>query len=451
MKVHFVGVGGAGMSALAQIRALSGDVVTGSDRLADRGGLGETGRRLEAAGIKIFAQDGSGLAKDTGRVVISTAIETDNPDLKRAEELGLPVVHRAEELAELAASRRTVAVAGTSGKSTVTAMIFHILEAAGLGSSLAAGAPLPSLRRRGLLGNAWRGTSDLLVIEADESDGTLTRYKPSLGVLLNISKDHKDLAELFDLFRQFRAHSARLVVNADAPGLSEFIPGSLTFGFSAGDLRGRELKLSADACRFEVEGVPFNIPAPGRHNAENALAAAAACRELGVTLAQSAAALQGFEGVGRRFEVLGRARGVEVIDDFARNPEKLRAAFAAARLRARRLLAVFQLHGFAPARFMKKEFLEALSDSLTPEDVLWLPEIYYAGGTAAKDISAKDYAQALSAKGRDARYAAAREEIAGAICAEAKPGDLVLVMGARDPSLGDFAADILSRLKEGSS
>ncbi len=434
------------MSALAQLRAFAGDAVTGSDRLADQSGLGPERARLEAAGIKIFPQDGSGLAAGTERVVVSTAIERDNRDLARAAELGAPVVHRADELAELAARHRTVAIAGTSGKSTVTAMTWHILQETNREPSLATGANLLSLRKRGLVGNAWKGESDLLVMEADESDGTLTRYAAEVGVLLNISKDHKELAELESLFRTFREKSRRFVACADASALAGFWKGSRTYGFSAGDLRGSGLELTRDASTFVVADATVRVPAPGLHNAENALAAIAACEALGVPVADAAAALGTFGGVGRRFEVVGAARGVEVIDDFAHNPEKVRAVLAAARLRARRVLAVFQLHGFAPARFLKDEFLSAFTDSLGPDDRLWLPDIYYVGGTAAKDVSAADYADTLTRRGRWARNVGSRAEIARQIAVEARAGDVVLVLGARDPSLSGFAADILKGL-----
>ncbi len=445
--IHFVGVAGTGMSALAQLRAMAGETVTGSDRLADREALGDAGRRLASAGIRLFAQDGSAVSRATARVVVSTAIEKDNLDLRRASELGVPVVHRADELAALAASQRCLAVAGTSGKSTVTAMVFHILSRAGRDPSLVAGANLPELRRRGLVGNAWRGGSDLLVIEADESDGTLTRYQPWLGLLLNVSKDHKEMPELLSLFGAFRSRSARFVVSADEPELSAFQKGAATFGFSGGDLRGEGLELSASGSSFRAGGASFRLRVPGAHNAQNALAAAAACRETGVFPAESAAALETFEGVGRRFELVGEAGGVRVIDDFAHNPQKVRAALAAAGLGARRVLAVFQLHGFAPARFLKNEFVEAFSEGLRPQDILWLPEIYYAGGTASKDVSARDYVAPIAARGRIVRYAAARDSIIPELGTEARPGDLVLVMGARDPSLGDFAARILKELE----
>lgn len=446
-RVHFTAVAGSGMSALAQIRALAGDRVTGSDRLNDRGQLGEMKRRLEAAGIGFFPQDGGGIDKDTARVVASTAVEDDNADLAKARALGVKIVHRADELASLAQSHRTVAVAGTSGKSTVTAMIFHILEAAGKEPSLANGATVPALKRRGLVGNAWGGKSDLLVMEADESDGTLVRYSPALGVLLNVSKDHKEVAELLGLFRTFKKQSEAFVVSADAPGLEEFHPGALTYGFHAGELRGSEPVVDAESSRFTASGVDFRVPVPGRYNADNALAAAAAAQALGVDLRASAAALASYETVGRRFESLGSARGVEVIDDFAHNPDKVKAAIAAARLRAKRVLAVFQLHGFAPARFMKSEFIAAFTEALRPEDALWLPDVYYVGGTAAKDISSRDYAEALTKAGRRAFHAPERARLPEVIAAEARERDLVLVMGARDPSLSDLAAAILARLK----
>lgn len=445
-RLHFTGVCGTGMSALAQFEALRGRTVTGSDRSADRGESADAVARLASVGVRLTPQDGSGVTADS-LVVVSTAIEDDNKDIARAKALGAKIVHRADFLAGLAAERRTVAVAGTSGKSTVTGMLFEILEAAGLSPSLISGANLPALRAKGLVGNAWVGKSDLLVIEADESDGTLTRYSPELGLLLNVSKDHKELSELLELFRTFRGRCKRFVVNADAHGLDEFLPGSATFGFRSGDLRGADLHVHPHGSRFTAGGAAFELSIPGAYNAENALAAAAAAQALGAPLTAAAKALKDFRGVGRRFSIVGTARGVEVVDDFAHNPEKVRAVLGAAHLRSQRVHAVFQLHGFAPARFMKAEFLDAFAECLRPGDVLWLPDIYYVGGTAAKDVSSKDYADALTARGTLAFAEPDRAKIADGIAKTAREGDLVLVMGARDPSLSDFAARILETLR----
>lgn len=425
-KVHFIGAAGFGVSALAQFHVMGGGTATGSDRAFDGGASAELRAKLEKLGIVVFPQDGSALDGTHAYAVASTAIEKDNKDLERARALGLRLIHRADALSAYVAAHKTIAVAGTSGKSTVVAMIFEILEAAGLSPSVITGGALTSLERRGLVGNAFRGTSNWLVVESDESDGTLVRYRPWLGVYLNVSKDHQDLAELERLFAVFRGNS--------------------TEWLDASALKAGRVELGPAGSRFSYDGQDFVLPVSGLYNVENALAAIAAARRAGVSLADCAKALAGFQGVSRRFERVGASRGVEVVDDFAHNPAKVAAALAAAHLRAPRVLAVFQLHGFAPARFMKTEFLDAFAAGLGPDDVLWLPEIFYAGGTAAKDISAADYARELKARGKDVRFSADRAAIPGDAAREARPGDLILLMGARDPSLSRFARDLLAAL-----
>lgn len=440
-----MGVCGSGMSALAQHRAMGGAAVTGSDRLLDRGETADVKKALEALGVAVFPQDGSGLSAGTSECIVSTAIEADNPDLLKAKSLGVSIVHRADALAREVAAADCVAVAGTSGKSTVTAMVFEILRSAGRDPSVITGAGVSSLTRQGFLGNAWRGKGPL-AIEADESDGTLPKYAPRWGLLLNVGKDHKEVPELMALFSAFRSRSATAVVNADVPLFKDLLPGAATFGFESGALRGSDLAFDGRGCSFTAEGVRFELTHPGRHNAENALAAAAACREAGVPLQVAAEALRSFAGVSRRFEPLGTAAGVEVVDDYAHNPDKVRAVLAAAKARAGRVLAVFQPHGFAPTRFLKAEFVTAFAEALGPSDRLWVTGIYYVGGTAAKDVSGADIAVPVSARGRTAAYASDRETAADEIAADARPGDLVLVLGARDPSLPEFARGILRRL-----
>ncbi len=445
--IHFVGVAGSGMSALAQFHLMGGGRATGSDRSFDRGENRAVREKLEALGLRVFPQDASAfLHHGPDHVVASGAVEETIPDLARAKELGIPVRHRADELSAHVEAFRSAAIAGTSGKSTVVGMLFEILEGAGLDPSIITGGELASLKTRGLIGNAWRGKSPRLVVEADESDGTLTRHRPEIGVLLNISKDHKDIPELERLFSEFQSHSKTFLA-ADTPGLAKFLGGALTFGFERGDFRAEKLALGPEGAHFEVEGIPFSIPWPGFHNAENALAATAAARACGVPLEAAAKALKNFSGIARRFELVGRAGGVEVVDDYAHNPAKVAAALAAARLRGKRVLAVFQLHGYFPARFMRKEFIEAFAAGLRPEDRLWMPPIYYAGGTVDKDVSAEDFVRRIAALGRRADFAAERRELPGALAREAGPGDLILVMGARDPSLAGFAREVLEALQ----
>lgn len=442
---HFTGIGGFGMSALAQMRAMAGLPVTGSDRDFDSGRNPETRAALERLGIRIFPQDGSGAAARPAKVVASTAVEGSNPDLARAAELGVPVIHRSELLAEHVNSARTVAVAGTSGKSTVAAMIFGILEYAGLNPSVITGGALLSLKERGLLGNAFTGGDGPLVVEADESDGTAVRYRPALGVLLNITRDHKEVAELRGIFSAFAGNCGEMIACADDPEAAAIRPAAGFFGRAAASPAFSDPRPGLFESRFRLGGVDFTVPAPGDYSIDNAVAAAAACSRLGVGLETCAAALAGFKGVARRFNVVGRAGGVTVIDDFAHNPAKIAAVLSALRLRPEgRVLAVFQPHGFAPARLMRGELPGVLSASLAAGDEVFFPDIYYAGGTVAKDISSADLAADAAAAGLRARHLPERGRVADELAAAARPGDIIIVMGARDPGLPDLARDILA-------
>lgn len=447
-RFHYAGVAGSGMSALAQFQALSGGRATGSDRALDRGGAPAIRAALERAGVALMPQDGSGIAADTDALIVSTAVEDTVPDVGAARAAGVPIFHRSELLAALVAAHRTIAVAGTSGKSTVVAMIFELLRGAGRDPSLITGGDLLTLAGAGYLGNAWAGRSDLLVVEADESDGSLVRYEPAIGVVLNLEKDHKAESEVVAMFETFRRRTRAGFVVGEGENLGGMRGGALVFGFgAAAEVRAEEVALAADGSDFSIAGTRFHVPVPGRHNVENALAALAACRAAGLDIATLAAPLAAFRGVGRRFQVLGAARGVTVVDDFAHNPAKIRAALATARLRRpRRVLAVYQPHGFGPTRFLRHDLVAAFADSLSGADRLWFLEIFYAGGTATKDISSSDLAAELGGRGQAAAVAADRETLVAEIAAAAAPGDLVLVMGARDPSLPELGRRILARL-----
>jgi UDP-N-acetylmuramate--alanine ligase len=216
-NVHFTGIFGTGMSALAQYLRFQGIVVSGSDRLLDSEDTASMRRSLEELGCTIVSQDGSGVSADTDAVCISTAIEESNTDIAAARAYGIPVVHRSDVLAALIEEKQTIAVAGTSGKSTVTSMIFEFLTACGKSPSLISGAPLQRLERQGLIGNAWSGGSNLLVVEADESDGTIVKYFPDATVVLNISKDHKGIDEIKELFISLISQSTWAAVNSEDP------------------------------------------------------------------------------------------------------------------------------------------------------------------------------------------------------------------------------------------
>ncbi len=449
-RLHFAGVAGSGMSALAQFVAMKGGRASGSDRSFDRDQRPEARAQLQALGVAIHPQDGSGLAGDCAALVVSTAVEEEVPDVAAARRLGVPVLHRSELLAHLVARYRTVAVTGTSGKSTTVAMTFEILRGAGRDPSVITGGELVALQREGRWGNAWAGASDLLVIEADESDGSVVRYHPALGVLLNLQRDHKEMAAVAELFRTFRAQLREGAVVGEAANLREFAGGATVFGFWEGvGLRAEEVSLGAEGSTFRVGETAFSLPVPGRHNVENALAAIGACEALGVPRADMAGSLAAFQGVARRFQVLGCARGVTVVDDFGHNPAKVAASLQAAHLRVGeggRVLAVFQPHGFEPLKFLRADFVAAFAAELAPADRLWFLEVFYAGGTAARDISSADVIGDLVARGTGAEVAPSRDWLVERLAVDAKSGDLILVMGARDPSLTELAESILARI-----
>ena len=451
-RFHYAGLAGSGMSALAQYQVMTGGIASGSDRAFDRGERQGLRAQLEGLGIAVMPQDGSGLGSDCAALVVSTAVEEQVPDYAAALANATPVVHRSELLAHFVARQRSIAVTGTSGKSTVTAMIFAILKGAGRDPSVITGGDLPELQAQDLPGNAFAGRSDLLVAEADESDGTLIRYEPAIGVILNLQRDHKEIEDVAAMFATLRARAREALVVGDAENLDPFAGGALRFDLGPrADIRGEDVALGPELSRFRVGDVAFELPVPGAHNVANALAAIATCRVLGVKLEEMVAPLAAFRGIGRRFQTIGKAHGVEVIDDFAHNAEKIAAAIRTAKLRARRVLAIYQPHGYGPTRFLRRDFVTTFARELGSDDRMWMLEVFYAGGTATRDFSAADIVAEIGARGVRAEFAPSRDWLAERIAQEARPGDLVLVMGARDPSLTALARAILAGIESAMS
>lgn len=439
----FVGIAGAGMSAIAQYLKGIGKEVSGSDRFFNKGEAGEIRTKLEAEGIACFPQDGEGISSSIDLVVVSTAVEDTVVEVQKAKELNIPIIKRSSLLALIAASKKTIAVGGTSGKSTTSAMLFDILEFAGLQPSVISGAGLVSLIRRGKIGNAKVGTGDWLVIEADESDGSIVQYKPEIGLLLNIEKDHKELDVLMEVFSVFKENSKRFIVNQSHPATQKFsqdkkqdfsLEEQEGVGYVARGFRQEGLTIS-----FLVNSTPFHLNLVGRHNMENALAAAAVAAGIGVELEVSAKALGNYEGIYRRSQVLGHKKGVWVIDDFAHNPVKCAAAIQACQPIAPKVIAWFQPHGYGPTKFLRHDFVEEIAKVLRDEDEIWMSEIFYAGGTAVKDISANDLIMDLAAKNKKAFFVENRDELLETIRPHLTENCVLLLMGARDPSLEHFS------------
>jgi len=442
----FIGIGGSGMSALAQYLQGSGRQVRGSDRSfqTDNPIRGQ----LEAEGIECFMQDGSGLVPEIDCVIVSTAVEETVLEYRLAQERKIPVLHRSDLLAMIAASRKTIAVAGTSGKSTTTAMLFHILEQAGYGPGIISGAGLTHLIRSGKIGNAVVGTGDWLIIEADESDGSIVHYHPEIGLLLNIDKDHQEVEQLNQLFRRFRDQSKFFSVNRSHP-LTRALLLDADWDFSTDGTaayRATQFVQRSLTISFQVNDIPFELEQVGAHNMENALAAAAVANRIGVELSVAAAALRSYEGIYRRHQIYGKKSGVWLIDDFAHNPAKCAASIRACQPIATKLIAWFQPHGFKPTRFLRNDYIAEISAALRAGDEIWISEIFYAGGTAQRDISAAELVQGLKEKGVRAYFVSDRNQFLDAVRPHFTEDCVLLLMGARDPSLEKFALEVWKQM-----
>lgn len=447
-KFFFIGVGGAGMSAIAQYLAGNGKTISGSDRLFSNAENDYIKVQLEKEHIQCYLQDGSGIDTDTEAVIISTAIEDTNIEIAKAKQLNIPIIIRAQLLAEICESKRTIAIAGTSGKSTTTAMLFHILYENNVSPSLITGAGLVSLQQEGKIGNAFCGKSDWLLIEADESDGTLVKYKPEIGLLLSIDKDHKELSELAEIFQKFQQHTqGKFVVNSAHPLAKNYSVNPLHDFGEGTQFEGTDFHQEGFSINFNVKGVHCSIPTIGRHNMENALACIAVADLLGVSIQQCTNALQTYKGIYRRHQLLGEKNGITVIDDYAHNPAKIAASIKACQPVASKLVAWFQPHGYGPTRFIRHELVEEIVASLRPHDEIWMSEIYYAGGTAVKDISANDIIQDLKKRGVQAFFQENRDDLFNLLIPQLKSDTVLLLMGARDPGLEKFAKDVWKQVE----
>ena len=453
-KVHqhifFIGVAGAGMSAIAQYLAGIGKDVSGSDRYFTGGEYNDTRTKLEAAGIKCFLQNGEGIDLLTGLVVVSTAVEDTVEEVIKAKQLGIPIIKRAALLAQIAGSKRTIAIGGTSGKSTTCAMLFSILEYAGYRPGIISGAGLTSLIKEGRIGNAKAGDGEWLVIEADESDGSIINYKPETGLLLNIDKDHQEIEELMPIFSVFSNNSKYFIVNQSnllAKKLSKDIRKDFSINENnyAGIMAIGFLQEGFNI-HFTVKGTAFSLKAIGRHSMENAVAAVAAAHSTGISLETCAEALKHYEGIYRRHQVLGKKNGTWLIDDYAHNPVKCASSIAACQPLAAKVIAWFQPHGYGPTKFLRNDFVKEIAAVLRPDDEIWMSEIFYAGGTTVKDISANDLIRDIRALGRKAFFVKEREGLLKELRPHLSAGSVLLLMGARDPSLERFGKEIWAAL-----
>ena len=440
------------MSGLAQIIRAQGNIVSGSDRNYDAQKDQGLFSLLQSQGIRLFPQDGSGIGLTIDAVIFSGAIEPDNPDLKKTEELSLPVMSRSECLAQLFNSSQGIGVAGSSGKSTITAMAAKIMDEAALDPTVINGAIITDYEDLNGAGNAKLGSSEYMLVETDESDGSLVNFYPEIGILANISKDHKPIPELIKIFSRFLGNTKKTtVINADCPfsrGLAAEVDSEkvVTFGYDPkSNIRAEAVELSKHASSFMVEETPFFIKVPGKHNISNALAAIALGVTLEIPLSTMSRALSTFRGVKRRLELVGEAKGVLVYDDFSHNPAKITAALETVRQMGSRVILLYQPHGYGPTKLLQEELVKTFNDRLTPADILILLDIYYAGGTADRSVSSGDLLREVRVP--LAEHVRDRKDVIRRIDEKSKPGDVIVVMGARDNTLSELAKDIVQCLK----
>jgi UDP-N-acetylmuramate--alanine ligase len=453
-----VGVGGSGMMPLAMILAGRGAQVAGSDRGLDQGRVPAKFDDLAARGVALFPQDGSGVTSADQIVVASAAVEDTVADIVAAERLGCRRLSRAALNAQLFdASALPIGVAGTSGKSTVTGMIAAILHAAGRDPTVMNGAVMKQFAAPDRpFASALVGAGDAYVSEVDESDGSIALYHPQVAVLNNVSLDHKSLEELNRLFGDFIGRARHAVVNADNPDaatLAMALPADRVTRFSLGDaadLSARDIVEAPFAVTFDLvagdETIPVSLRVPGRHNVSNALAALGAARAAGVPLREAAAALAGFTGLRRRFDLVGEAAGVSVIDDFGHNPDKIAATLDTLHAFPGRLLVLFQPHGYGPLKVMRAELAAMFAGKLAADDLLVLPDPVYQGGTVSRDVTSADVVRDIQVAGGNAQHVADRAAAAAHLVAQATAGDRIVVMGARDDTLSLLAAEMVEML-----
>jgi len=428
---HLVGVAGVGMNPLAQALLACGWQVSGSDRYLDSGQDVEVLPKLRRAGVRLVPQDGSGVTPNTAAVVASTAIESDNADLAAAARLGVPVVHRSAMLARLCEGKELIAVTGTSGKTTVTGMVGFLLEQLSDDPTVVNGGVVVNWESDTAIGNVRVGRSSRWVIEADESDRSCLNFHPDWAILTNLSADHFSLEETRALFAAFLSKVKKGVVGIEG---------------EPAPWRRMHPELSASGSRFGYGGQAFHVPLLGMHNAENALQAIVLCERLGHPLDRIAAALVKFRGIRRRLDIAGTAAGVTVIDDYAHNPAKIRAAWQAVAPYYARVIAAWRPHGFGPLAKMYDDLKALFTEMGKRSERLYILPVYYAGGTATGTVTSDALAADLAREGVPVELAADADDLVRRVAALARPGDVVLSMGARDPGLPATARRIVEAI-----
>jgi len=452
-KIHFIGIGGIGMSGIAEVLHNMGYTVTGSDiRESD------TVKRLKSLGIKVFIGHSQENINHTDVVVFSSAVKSDNPEIIKAKSLGIPVIPRAEMLAELCRLKYSVLVAGAHGKTTTTSLIAEVLNHAGFDPTVVVGGKLKSIGS-----NARLGQSEFLVAEADESDGSFLKLNPSVSVITNIDKEHldyfKNLRRIKKAFLEFANKVPFYGVSIlckECKHIRSLIPNLnrryILYGFNDNaDFYSRNIEYKDQKTYFEVFykgkslGI-FKLPIPGRHNVLNALATIAVSMELSVPLDKVKSAFENFTGIGRRFEFKGERRGLKFYDDYGHHPTEIKAVIKTALLlKPERLCVIFQPHRYTRTRDLMEQFVSAFKTTLRKKDILFLMDIYPASESPIKGVTGEILYKKLRASGVNVIFNPDKEKIKEDILKEIKKGDIVFTIGAGDVyKIGEAVRDLCS-------
>ncbi|HMK49560.1 MAG TPA: Mur ligase domain-containing protein [Thermodesulfovibrionales bacterium] len=445
LKIFFSGIGGSGVSAIAGFMAARGHSVSGSDRIFDRNPDHPLLKVLKAGGISIVPQNGSGIDASLDLAVFSTAVEDGLPEGVRARDLGIPVKTRPDYLSEIVSAFRSVAVAGTSGKSTTAGMLAFLMQKLDMAPNYIGGGRVKQFRSDRNIGNWLAGQSDHLIMEACESDGTLINYKPQYSIISNLSLDHNPVEQTAGMFETLARNTKEtVIVNNDDRNLDlcKFEDPILFSILTTSDFQARDINYHPFHTTFRVQGIHFRLSLPGQYNLYNAVSCITLLCAIGVPLRDIARVLPEFSGIERRFDVhLNNAKHL-VIDDYAHNPHKIEALMTSTERIRGRICYIFQPHGYGPTRLMKKGYIETFTKHLRPADHLVLLPIYYAGGTARQDISSEDLLRGIVAAGKSAEALHERSSLLDRL----REWDNYVVFGARDETLADLAREIAKRL-----
>ncbi|MBR2922807.1 MAG: hypothetical protein IKC10_05765 [Alphaproteobacteria bacterium] len=449
-KIVFSGASGNGISPLEQIMVLKGYSVYGTDYSFDIGKDAKRKQALADAGIKIVPQDGSAITDDVEFLCVSAAIKDSNPDVKKAKEKNIPIKFRSDLLKDIFSQYPYgIAVGGTAGKTTTTAMMGYVLQTLNRKPCMINGGALCNFQNQKGIPNYIYNEGDICVIEADESDGSITKYQPFVGIINNISHDHTSMEQLMEYFASFATNSKNIVINLDCPNASKITHTSYkTFSTKdpKADFYVSNIKATPTGVEYVFQGKTFHLQMLGAFNVSNALATISACSFLGIDPLICAKTLEGFLGIKTRLEKIGTKNNITIYNDFAHNPSKIRASLEALKSYDGRIIAMYQPHTPFSAINTGSEMAQEIADILEESDVMILQEIY----ELTKDdigITSDNIVKEIVNNGhKNAFFLPTKADTKNYIINNAKSGDRIIIMGAHDNSLADFCKELLEAI-----